>query len=646
MINRKFFTGLWLLLASFLFTLNGAFAQAPSLAASDQFVVTVETENGDETFSIIRDGRIEEQFYYLPIRPIVAFQDVNGKKSPIFQLMSYQTKDKDDNLVQGGILQLSMVMGVSQETIDKLLKKIKSGIRLSTYKSNHRLAPMPIKSAELTLYDLGGDMLDQAAPKGGIAPIFGTQHYPFMLRLKDLGTDIMEALCRKQGGLPVLITYTFQGMTPKVGFAVEVNWDACYKHFSTDTNVALSVAKNAISGDLGLDIATLREEFESKGLIKIDSLTDETFSSEQLDELMGPVLNLITAELFEQIHAPTSISPAEAKAVKDLAPKSPVAEGIKAATEAYKKLTGKFFSVNAQVNFALKDVKIVKKGKFTYKFDRQSIIDRTSSFGGLLGIGNYPKEIQDKCITTMPAGKWESAYFILPAVGDPDALGITSLDISVTPEEKDAKSGKWAQISGYKIESAGFNKTGEAIWTAGGDKKEVTRFLYPLKALYESEGFSTGNYRFKVDTTIKPKTGKSIQTTSYMPLFDGDLPIAPPDDLVDVLTIDGSCLTYGEDVGQIFKAVGQLKAGKLSWGINLNSDNPMQTFLIPTDEKNITIPSLKFAQKSGLLGNWKDCNKNLRELDPGLWFMLFDGDWQETVDYEKLPADAIMPSPF
>ena len=645
MRNRTCCVKLGLLLVSLLFVLNGAFAQAPSLAASDQFVVTVETENGDETFGIIRDGRIEEQFYYLPIKPVIASQKVDGKNMPVFQLMSYQTKDKDDNLVQGGILQMSMVMGVPQETVDKLLKKIKSGIRLSTYKSNHRLSPMPIKSAELTLYDMDGDMLDQAAPKGGVAPIFGTQHYPFMLKLKDLGTDVMEGLCRKQGGLPVLITYTFSGMTPKVGFEVEVDWDACYKHFSTDTNIAISAAKNAVSGDLGLDISTLREEFESKGLIKINSLSDETFSAQQLDELMGPVLNLITVELFEQIHAPTSISPAEAREIKDLAPKSPVAEGIKAATEAYKKLTGKFFSVNAQINFALKDVKIVKKGKFTYKFHRQSIIDRTSSFGGLLGIGNYPKEVQDKCITTMPTGKWESAYFVLPAVGDPEALGITTLDISVTPEEKNVKTDKWAQITGYKVESAGFNKKNSPVWT---DKntREITRFLYPLKALYEAEGFAAENYRFKVDTIIKPKTGKSIQTTTYMPLFDGDLPIAPPSDLVDLLTIDGSCLTYGEEAGQVFKAVGQLKAGKLAWGINLTSDNPVQTFLVPSDEKNITVTTLKFAQKTGLLGNWKACKADLRELDPGLWFMVFDGDWQEEADYEKLPADVIMPSPL
>ncbi|MGM0600693.1 MAG: hypothetical protein ACQETH_12860 [Candidatus Rifleibacteriota bacterium] len=639
-ISRKSF----LLSAMVLFCLFASvssFAQAPSLASSDHYVVTIETENGEkENFTIIRDGRIRNHFYYVPNRPIVAYTTRNGKAKPIFQLMSYQTEDKNNELIQGGILQMSMVMGVSQEVRDKILQKITSKFVSEDYTLQYKLSPMPIKEAQITVYDLGGDMLDQEKPKGGIAPIFGTQHYPFMLKLSKLGSDMMEELSTKNGGLPVLITYTFQGMTPKAGFEVEVDWDACYEHFSTDTELTATVAKNAIGGSLGMDISTLREKFESEGLIKIDSLTNETVTSEDLDNLMKPILDMITKELFEQIHPPKSIPPAEAEKLKEEQKKPPIAAAVQGVTESILKATKRFFCAKAKLDFALKDVKIVKKGKFTYKFNRQAIVERTTSFGGLLGIGNYPKEVQDECITTMPKGNWESAYFVLPSVGNPDALGLREVNISITPQHKDGSY--WKQISGYEIKTGYFNKNGKAIWTDK-NNKEVTRFLYPLKALYETEGFDTRNYRFKVDTTISPAKGNSFKTTAYMNMFDGDLPIPSPMNLVDQLTIDGCCLTFGTSENEVYKAVGMVNSGDNRWRINLDQNNMMQTFLIPQDKQVMT--SLKFAGSKGMLGNWIHANKPLRAVEPSLYFMLFDYDWEKEKEIDKLPEDVLISNP-
>lgn len=623
-----------LMMFGFLAAVTGAYAQAPSLAANDHFVVTVDTENGPETYTVIRDGRNAEHFYYVPIRPRVATEVKNGKTMPVFQLLSYQTKDKE-----GGILQMSMVMGVPQETVDKIKAKL-SGLKIPPGKSA-RLSPMPIKNAELTLYDLGGAMLDQDSPKGGIAPIFGTQHYPFMLRLKSLGADVVEALSTKNGGLPVLITYTFQGMTPKANFEVEVNWDACYEHFSTDFELGAEVAKNSISGAVGLDISTLREKFVSEGLIKINSLSTEAATSEQLDELMNPVLNMITKELFEQIHAPASIPAAEAEKIKEDQEKSPIAEAAQGISEGYMKATGRFFKAGVKIDYALKDVKIVKKGSFKYSFNRQTIVDRTTSFGGLLGIGNFPASIQKECITTMPAGNWEKAYYVLPAVGDPKSLGIKTLDISVTPEEEIATD-TWQQISGYAAQSAGFNKTSAAIWTDK-ERKEILKFEFPLKALYDSEGFKREKYRFKIVTSIQPESGKSVEIVTTAPIFDGDLPMAPPTDLVDVVTLDASCLTFGEEKGTVFKVTGKLEAGKQNWTFVLDANNTFKAFMVPESEKEIKFSSFKFAQKSGMLGDWKNVKTDLRALEPSLYIMLFDGDWEKKFDPAKLPETAIVP---
>lgn len=623
--------------------LPAAKAQAPSLAANDQYMVTVETENGDETFAIIRDGRFREHFYYLPIRPVVASKTVKGKREPIFNLLTYQTNEGQE----GGILQMSMVMGVSKKAQDELLKKVTRKFLPEDPTKMIKLSPMPIKKAEIALYDLGGDLLDQAAPKGGIAPIFGTQHYPFMLRLTKLGSDVMAELTRKNGGLPVLITYTFSGMTPKVGFEVEVDWDACYQHFSTDTNAAISGAKNAVSGGLGLDISTLREEFETKGLIKIQSLGDETVTTERLDELMSPVLNLITQELFEQIHAPQSITPAEAQKLKEEGAKSPEAEAVQAISEAALKATKRFFNVKAQVNFALKDAKIVKKGKFTYKFDRQTILDRTSCFGGLLGIGDYPEDVQKKCITVMPPGRWESAIFSLPEAGDAETLGFKNIVITVTPEMAGKEKGKWEQVTGLKIQTATFNRNNSGVWQEGKNNKEILNFFFPLKAIYDAKDFKPENYRFKVETKVNPMVGSSVVSTVYRPMFDGQIALAEPGDLYDLLLIDGCCLDFGSDEGQVLKVIGQVQSGKSKNNISLTQDKYSNVFLIPKDEKNVLIPTMKFAHKKGIYGEWKNCRTNLRELEPSLQIMLFQYDWLSTeAAGNQLGADAVVPSPL
>ncbi len=625
-------------MTSFLFTTPGAFAQAPSLAANDQYALTVETDNGKETFTVIRDGRIEEQFYYVPIKPVIATEENGGEVTPVFQLLSYQTKTTDKKLVQGGILQLSMVTGVPQETVEKIKTKLGEKITLAEGKEI-KLSPMPIKSSEVTLYDLGGNMLDQAPPKGGIAPIFGTQHMPFMLKLKELGTDVVEALCTKNGGLPVLITYTFQAMTPKAGFEVTVNWDACFKHFSTNTTVGLEIAQGGLSGNLGLDFAKIREDFVSNGLIKINSLSGEAATAEQLDEIMNPVLNMITKELFEQIHAPETISPATTKELKEQ-DKNVLKDVVKGAKDLYATAYG-LRTADLKVGFALKDSETVKKGSFTFKFDRQAIVERTTCFGGLLGIGKFSEKIQKKCITTMPVGQWESAYYVLPSVGNPSSLGLNTLSISVTPQEKKA-DGTWVQLKTQKIETAYFNKLKTAIWTDKDDKK-VTSFVYPLKALYATNGFKHENYRFEVVTTLEPKGSKSLSVTSYAPLFDGELPITSPTDLVDIVTIDGSCLTYGTEEGQVKQVVGQLKAGKNTWTVKMDADNNLLAFMVPVNEKEIKFTSFNFIQTKGKLGQWKDCNANLRDLEPSLYIMLYDGDWEAKPDREKLPADAILP---
>jgi hypothetical protein len=631
------------------------FAQAPSTAASDAWFMTVKTEFGNETFTIIKDGRIEGQFYFVPARPHIAVEYKDNERMPVFQLLTYQ-REIDGKLKQGGILQLSLQTGISEKTQNKLLDKIKQNCQVSGKDVKYNLSPLPIKDSTINMYDLSGEFLTSAPVKQGIAPIFGNQHFPFMLNLTELGADAMEELCRGQGGLPVIINYTFQGMTPAGGFKVEVNWDACYKHFSTDTKLKAEMAYANLTGTLGADFSTIREKLTSNSMIKVTSLANEAMSNEEIDKVMEPILNLICKEMFSQIKMPEQVPPAVADEIKLLKKKvNPVADTVKQVGQALNEIgttaatsipylgtMQKIMDMAAKTrvdlgaSFALKDAKFVKKGKFTYTFDRQAIVERRTSFGGPIGIGSFDKEIQDKCITVLPGGHWESAFFMIPPVGNPDHLGFNYITMTVNPMNGNR------QISGLSSKVAIFNKNNSQTWE---DKNgnEVSKFLFPLKAVYASDDFKSNpaNFKFKVKTEVYPENGGKIETVTQIPMFNGDLAMAPVTELLKPVFISGYCLDFGKRPDQVYMVTGQLKAGNKSFNFRLSPDNMSQGFLVPTSEEDIIIKNMEFISTSGKKISWKNNGKDLKEVCPTLDLMLFDSDWQDSVD-----EDSVSKSPF
>lgn len=692
------------------------FAQAPSLAPADAYYVSAKTEFGTETFTIIRDGRREEQFYFVPARPHVAIEKRNGKDYPVFQLLSYQRK-KDNELIQGGILQFSVQTAISKATENELLNTIKGKFPLSDSKKQHRLSPIPMKEAVISMYDLDGKLLQSAPVKEGIAPIFGNQQFPFMLNLTDLGADAMKAMTTGHGGLPVLITYTFQGMTPPGGFKIEVNWDNCYKHLSSDTKLRANVAYASLGANLGADMTKIREEMESNGMMKITALSNEALSDTALDAAMNPVIDLITKELFENIKAPPQIDPASAKEIaapeiKDppagsVTPAASVAEAsgvapakgtdsaigkpaadnaaagsgdaaaatgaaagaavgdaIKGATSAATGAAGeaakgaldaaatsvpyvgtimKVLDVAADIaknskvaigaSYALKDAQYVKKGSFVYTYDRQAIVDRKTSFGGPIGIGSFDKKIQNECITVLPDGNWEAAYYTLPSVGDSDSLGYKQINLSVTPVFGDK------QIAGQKIESAIY-KANTETWT---DKngKETRYFLFPLKAVYDSADYKSNpaGFRFRVKAEVVPLTGQSFVVDSYVPMFDGELAMSPPTDLMQAVKISTDGVTYGAGDNEIFFVKGALKADNLTLAFKLDANKGSQGFLIPKGAKSVKITGMQFFNKKGKKFDWAGNNRQLSDIDANYDITLFDSDWDKSADTDSIMGE-------
>lgn len=699
------------------------YAQAPSLAPADAYYVTADTEFGKETFTVIRDGRKEEQFYFVPARPHIAMETKNGKQYPVFELLTYQRKVEGESApLQGGILQMSIQTGISKKTENSLLNTIKGQFPLSDAKKTHRLSPIPMKEATVSMYDFDGKMVSSAPVKEGVAPLFGNQQYPFMLNLTDLGADVLKALCEGKGGVPVIITYTFEGMTAPGGFKIEVDWDMCYKHLSTDTKLRGKIGYGNLGANLGADLSSIRDEMVSNGMMKITALTNEALSDSALDAAMNPVLSLITSELFENIKCPPQITPA---AAAEIAPpdgvKEPAESGVVASATEVAKANGlpaatptppassgaaaaaapatdaaagaagdaaagaaagaagdaaasaastaastaasaipyvgtimkvldvaadvaKNTKINIGASFALKDAKLVKKGKFTYTYDRQAIVDRKSSFGGPIGIGNFDASIRKECMTVLPEGHWESAYYYLPEVGNAEALGFKQMNISVLPVCNGVP------LSGMAIESAFFKKN-DGFWS---DKsgKEVKYFLFPLKSLYASPEYQSNPGSFKFQTTIEavPEAGQKVSVISEAPIFNGTLAMNAPSELLQLVSISADDLSFGAGddeintvkgtlVADVLDANGKSTGKKLEYSIKLNASKTTQGYLVPC-KSLIKINNLQFVSRKGTKHDWAMNGKILNDEYPGYDIAFYDNDWQK-----DLAADAITGAP-
>ncbi|MBF0547039.1 MAG: hypothetical protein HQM08_21540 [Candidatus Riflebacteria bacterium] len=642
------------------------FAQYPSLSGADSFEITVDNDGSQETFTIIRDGNIDDQMYYVPIRPTVAYETVKGVKEPIFSLVYWQTKNSKNEEVAGGMLQVSSVLGVSQETQKKMVTEIQNHTRLRTPK----LSPLPISTATISLYSLSGDLISTAPEAPGVAPLFGTQHVPFNVNLKDVGVDAMKVLTGGapgkggKGGLPVLMAFSYSGITPKGGFKITVKWDNVYEHFSTDTKLQAAVEQASWGVNAAADFQTIRDTLMADGSLKVESLTNEAVSNADLEKYMDPVLKTLTDELVANLRPPATINPAVAKDLslpeskndnsgtkdanagkkedkkddekkddekkddekKDDSSKS-ITEPIKALEGLAKavqqdKLPTKVFT--GAISFSLKDAKYRKKGTIEYKFEKRAVLTRTTSCGGFLGIGNYPDSVKQKCITMVPPNQWEKGLLILPEIGNPDALGITSVDMTVIPQEKDA-SGKFVAIAQIPQQTAKFKKNGSGAdakwaWIAGKENKELNNMEFLVKYLYDEKNFEKNrdSYRYEITTVIsKPLPNKSLSFTSDIPMFKGQTPLAGLDDMVDVFQADASMVDFAnvdkDNISlQLNFTAPAFKDGKATLTAKLNNATNSASFLIPRQITSVTSTIQLNTKDTGILKCKYNSAKDIR----------------------------------
>ncbi len=569
--------------------------------------------------TLIRDSQNAGRWYYVPERPILFERNPSDKNDPrpVFQLMTYQA-GKGSDAYEGGVLQFCVSLNIPEVTrrnLEAALKKRDDmkGLAVS-------LAPLPFHKADAAIFDGAGKLNAEGTQAPGLAPAYITGALPFQLKLDRFDSDLYTALVNTQGsGVGVLMKLTFEGVLPPAGFKVTIDWDQTYTHLYENKETRIAIGTYNLGVDIGISKTKIREELISKGCMMVESLTSEAVTQEEIDRYLDPVIEKMQQTLIEKIHPPEKIEP-ENQDKPD-------------------SLNKCFFLAKSSVNVVMKSQQSVKKGSETFTFDKAVIVERNTSCGAFIGINSYSDAVKKRLVSTMPLDSWASAFLLLPGVDNNPELHINSVSMSAEVVDKKGKA-----ISGLS-DTASWSAQKPLLWL-NKDGDETGSLKFPLMSLFKKYDDDIAVIRkecmFKVDVAIEQSFGSPgkinlVKKSYIVPMFDGDLPLPATVDLVDPLVFDVSALTFDNSSGVKKLRIQVKKEGssdKLEYTFPSKSgDDTSVVFLVESaagdNEKAAQLmPTLTFETARGKVA-WANNGKDLRGLEPSLYFMLFDSDWQK-----------------
>ena len=567
-----------------------------------------------EGVTLIRDCHKAGRWYYVPERPMLLERNPGNAENPrpAFQLVTYQS-EKDSRLYEGGVLQFSVSLKLPEDTRKKIVRALKSKFKNSGEIS---LAPLPFHTAAATLYNQSGEMTATGTQSPGLAPAFITGALPFQLKLSKFDSDMFAALVNSQtGGVGVLVSLTFDGLLPPAGFKVSIDWDQTFKHLSSSKSTRVALGGYLCGIDIGINKSKIREELVSAGCMKVETLTSAAVSNETLEKYLDPVLVQMQKKLVEKIHSPDKIDVTNS-----------------AGADSMNKC---FLFARSSVDVTVKDIRQTRLGSETFEFNQSLIVPRKTVCGTFIGINKYPEALKKTLVRTMPLDSWASAFLLLPGIEECQEMQITA--VSMTANVVDAKGKPVSTLS----DTAQWSQEG-GVWK-NRDGEEVASLKFPLLSLFHEHGNKIEQirreYSFKVDVIIDQQLGSrlnTVQTSYFAPMFDGDLPLPPAVDLVDCIIFDFSALTFdtrGLKKVRIAVTEGD-KNQKLEYTLTQKNSSEYAVIMLVeaarSEEKTEQIlPVILFEAGSKRNIPWKNNNKDLRSLDPSLYFMLFDSDWMQ-----------------
>lgn len=508
--------GIVLVLAGLGLASTTATAQASLIAENivDAVAVQVKTPDGsteEQIYTLVRDARIADQWYYFPNQPRLAETVVNGNRVPELSFIRYTSGSADGQLKSAGLLTFAVTLAAPPDAIVSLKTKLLEALkqRGAAVPGQVRLSSIPLNSANAAVFSpTSGQLLAEGGANSiitaqdGVAPTNVANKIVFALMLTDVGADIYKALLDGTGGVPVWIRYKFNGLTPPAGFKVTANWDQAYQHYSKNEQFrARASYYGFVSANYSSDRTYIRDELLKSSSIKVEAITGGTFTQETLDNYLQPIVKRLNDTILRDLTPPPKIDPARAT--------TPGARG--------------FFG-GAGYSVAVKDVKDVKKGSETWDFSISSIQERVGTADGSVGLQRYPKETRAQLVSSIDAGNWDRVYMSLPNAGRMDSAELRAR-LRGSSGLVAERYFRWSERTGW-INVQG-NQSTNGFWVSLLSQPNFERKSAVWETQYQ---FSLGEYTVAANasTPLEGETGA---------LFS-------PQDLVQIVTVSADGVAF------------------------------------------------------------------------------------------------------
>jgi hypothetical protein len=491
----------------------------PSLSADDTKELVIEYSGKKESFTLLRDATNRSQWYYVPNEPRLTEKIINGVANPELTLLRYQFVDpgSQGHSFDGGILQFAVNLSPDENGLTALKAALKSELDAAVGGSpaNLSLAPLPLKSAQASIYTLGGGDSSRLISKSfgtGLFPTFASQKAPFVLYLTKWGADINDALIgnsvSSNTGVPVAVTLTYQGLTPPAHLRIKANYSKIFDHYSQDKTFAAKVSYFGLFGaSTQMRWSTINERLSANGALIVEKITNEEISDENMNKVMQDVMKRINDQILQILSPPPSIPPASADMPS---------------------FNDRFGGVG--YNVSTKNVHFDASFVDEFTWDERKLVVRSTLAGGFIGLGKYPQEIRNRAVQFVPSFDWDMAYFVLPDIGLLSQLQ----QVQISTELKNAEahvstqSGKWTPTKGWR--------------KLPDDRDSISTLDFSITDLLHN-GVNRNNLKFITTTTVL-QAGRQTILKDTQNVVQGSIPIAPPSEGLSTIVFDPADLQF------------------------------------------------------------------------------------------------------
>ncbi len=555
---------------------TAALAQ-PAAGTGLQYTVYVKGDNGvNEAITVIRDALRNDIWYYAAAKPRVAVNE-NG---PMFVLTKFQMPDPDDRskLVEGANVQFAVRLDPTAAAMAALKPEVVKLAQKLGFPTEIRLSPLPYKKIKLWTFSGKGDPLVTAAPEQKeVTTGFASSEIPFSLSLSRLGADLYADLTSGATGIPVWCEYTYSSIAPPVGFEVTVDYKQSFSYLSKSANTTAAIGCAGVGLGFAVDKDTVRDTLTKNGCLKVKMIGRAGGKESDLNRYLDPILRRIYDELYDSPNSGvTGVNP---QALQSPSPSlgDPVLAPLKPSSAV----------VQFKTSFKLKKVSAVRTDQQVISMMRPLVEEARGGCGGFIGIGPFlakNPELRDKLIVTAPQGDWPEASLVLPKMTGVRELGVTEVALAIAIFDNEG------QVPGDGVQQAarwgGVNSDND--WHQQPGNTTRTSLNFPMASLYEKyrDQLEVLKYRIEAKLTVKARSGvKTITITRFVPVVNGDMPVASPLSYLDIWRVNCEALPWdGEGLTQVTATLVDPLVGRQQAIVTATSADKRPAFLIPTPE--------------------------------------------------------------